>query len=157
MPGINKVKFEQFRKGEIKFTQVLNLDANQVASLLLCGHNFFSHGRMEEAKKIFEGLTLLDPNISYVHCILGAIYQHLEKYDVAILRYSRAIELFPQDILSLTNRAEIYLNQGKFQEAAQDLTKAIELDPENNNPSAKRARLLAAITAEALLSAKGKR
>lgn len=109
---------------------------------------------MEGAKNIFEGLTLLDPNNPYINCILGAIYQRMEKYDVAILRYTRAIELFPQDIISMTNRAEIYLKQGKFLEAAQDLKKVIQLDPEKKDASANRARLLAAITAESLRQVK---
>lgn len=154
MPGVNKNKLEQFRKGEIRFTQIFNLDGNQIASLLLCGHNFFSQGRLEGAKNIFEGLTLLDPNNPYINCILGAIYQRMEKYDVAILRYTRAIELFPQDLISMTNRAEIYLKQGKFLEAAQDLKKVIQLDPEKKDASANRARLLAAITAESLRQVK---
>jgi Flp pilus assembly protein TadD len=150
MPGVNKQKLEQFGKGELKFTQIFNFDAYQVASLMVCGHNFFSQGRLEEAKKIFDGLAVLDPNNPYINNILGAIHQGLEQYDIAVLRYTRAIELFPNDIVSLTNRAEIYLNQGKFLEASDDLKKAIQLDPERKNPSANRARLLAALTAESL-------
>lgn len=156
MPGVNKNKLEQFQKGELRFTQIFNFDGSQIASLLLCGHNFYSQGRLEEAKSIYEGLNVLDPNIPYVNSILGAIYQRMKMDDVAILRYTRAIELFPQDLLSLTNRAEIYLNQGEFLKAAEDLKKVIELDPKNKNASAKRARLLAAITTESLLLAKGK-
>jgi Flp pilus assembly protein TadD len=150
MPGVNKQKLEQFGKGQLRFTQIFNFDAQQIASLLVCGHNFFSQGKLQEAQRIFDGLAILDPNNSYINNILGAIYQRLEQYDAAILRYSRAIELFPQDIVSLTNRAEIYLNQGKFVEASKDLKKVIELDPERKNRSANRARLLVALTTESL-------
>ncbi|MCI0446673.1 type III secretion protein [bacterium] len=152
MPAIEKNKLDQFRKGQIRFTQLFQFHGNQIASLLLCGYNFFNHGRLQEAKNIFEGLSLLDPNIPYVSCVLGAIYQRLEKIDLAILHYNHAIALFPQDIVALTNRAEIYLGQGKFLEAADDLKKVIELDRENKNPSANRARMLAAITSESLQS-----
>ncbi len=150
MPAIEKNKLDQFRKGQIRFTQLFQFHGNQIASLLLCGYNFFNHGRLQEAKSIFEGLSLLDPDIPYVNCMLGAIYQRLGKSDLAILRYNHAITLFPQDVVALTNRAEIYLSQGKFLEAADDLKKVIELDPENKNPSANRARMLAAITSESL-------
>jgi Flp pilus assembly protein TadD len=156
MPGVNKQKLEQFGKGELRFTQIFNFDPDQIASLLICGHNFFSEGRLEEAKRIFEGLAVLDPNNPYINNILGAIYQGLEQYDIAVLRFTRALELFPQDIVSLTNRAEIYLNQGKFLEASEDLRKAIALDPERKNPSANRARLLAALTTESLEEVKQK-
>jgi Flp pilus assembly protein TadD len=150
MASIEKNKLDQFRKGQIKFTQLFQFHGNQIASLLLCGYNFFNHGRLQEAKNIFEGLSLLDPDIPYVNCILGAIYQRLGKSDLAVLRYSQAITLFPQDIVALTNRAEIYLSEGKFLDAADDLKKVIELDPDSKNPSANRARLLAAITARSL-------
>ena len=154
MPAIEKNKLDQFRQGQIRFTQLFQFHGNQIASLLLCGYNFFNHGRLQEAKNIFEGLSLLDPNIPYVSCVLGAIYQRLEKIDLAIRYYNHAITLFPQDIVALTNRAEIYLSQGKFLEAADDLKKVIKLDPENQNPSANRARMLVAITSESLQSIK---
>jgi len=150
MPSIEKNKLDQFRKGQIRFTQLFQFHGNQIASLLLCGYNFFNYGRLQEAKNIFEGLSLLDPDIPYVNCILGAIYQRLGKIDLAVLRYSQAITLFPQDIVALTNRAEIYLSEGKFLDAAIDLKKVIELDPENKNPTANRARMLAAITSQSL-------
>lgn len=150
MPSIEKNKLDQFRKGQIKFTQLFQFHGNQIASLLLCGYNFFNHGRLQEAKNIFEGLSILDPDIPYVNCILGAIYQRLGKTDQAVLRYSQAITLFPQDIVALTNRAEIYLSEGKFLEAAIDLKKVIELDHENKNSTANRARMLAAITSQSL-------
>lgn len=150
MPAIEKNKLDQFRKGEIKFTQLFHFQGKQIASILQCGYNFFTQGRLQEAKSIFEGLSLLDPDTPYVNCVLGAIYQRLGKNDLAIVRYSHAIKLFPHDIVALTNRAEIYLSEGKFVEAAADLKKVIELDPENKNVSANRARLLAAITSESL-------
>ena len=114
MPNVDKEKLKQFQKGELKFTELFGLDLSQIASLLLCGHNFFLEGKLEEAKNIFEGIAVLDPNIPYPHTALGAIYQKMENFEMAILRYSRAIELFPEDIIALTNRAEIYLNLENF-------------------------------------------
>lgn len=156
MAKIDKDKLDKFRKGELKFSQLFDLNANQVASLLLCGHNFLSQGHWEDAKNIFEGVALLDPKNPYVHTMLGAIYQKMAKFDLAILRYTRAIELFPDDINALTNRGEIYLNLGRFTEAANDLKAAIALDPDKKVPLANRARLLAVMTAESLRLAKEK-
>ena len=156
MPGVDKTKLEKFRRGEGRFVQIFNIDAKQVASLIVVGHNFFAQGKLQEAKDIFEGLAVLDPNNPYLHSMLGAICQQMQQYDVAILRYSRALELFPQDINALTNRGEIYLNLGKFQDAAKDLKTAIDLDPRKKHPSANRARLLAAMATESLKVAKEK-
>jgi Flp pilus assembly protein TadD len=156
MPTVDKDKLQKFRAGEIRFSQIFGLKANHIASLLLCGHNFFSQGRMEEARTIFEGLAVLDPTNPYVHTMLGAMHQHAKRNEAAILRYNRAIELFPEDLTARTNRAEVHLSMGKFVDAANDLKKVIELDPERKNPATQRARLLAAMTAESLRLAKAK-
>ncbi|MCI0606384.1 tetratricopeptide repeat protein [bacterium] len=94
MPGIDKSKLESFRAGKLKFVQIFNIDAKQIASLLLVGHNFFLEGRLQQAKAIFKGLAVLDPKNPYVQNILGAIYQQAEQYDKAVLHYSLALELF---------------------------------------------------------------
>jgi Flp pilus assembly protein TadD len=154
MPGIEKAKLDKFRKGELKFVQIFNIDAKQIASILTAGYNFFTQRRFKEAGAIFEGMALLDPKNPYVNNLLGAIYQQTLQYDKAILRYSIALENFPADIGALTNRGEIYLTLGKFQEASNDLRKAIELDPRKKHPSANRARLLAGVIAELLVSMK---
>jgi tetratricopeptide (TPR) repeat protein len=150
MAGIDKTKLEQYRKGELKFTQIFELNGARMAAVLACGHNFFSEGRLEDARKIFEGLAVIDPMFPYIHTMLGAIYQKLEKYDVAVLRYSMALELDPNDIHALTNRAEIYLMMGKFLEAAEDLKKVLGIDSTQKSPASKRARMLSALAAEAL-------
>jgi tetratricopeptide (TPR) repeat protein len=156
MPSIDKTKLDKFRKGELRFTQIFGLDANHIASLLLCGHNFLMQGRLDDAKKIFEGLTVLDPDDPYLHTALGSIYQQQNNYEVAIQQYSRALQLFPEDISALTNRGEIHLTLGRFEEAAADLKKAIQLDPHRKKSSSNRARFLACITTETLRSTKQK-
>ena len=150
MPGIDKAKLERYRKGELKFMQIFNLNATQMASVMVCAHNFFREGRLEEAKKIFEGLEVMEPNHPYIHTMLGAIFQRMESYDRAITHYNHALKLHPQDIYALTNRAEIHLKLGKFTEAATDLKKAIELDGGKKNSAARRARLLSIIATESL-------
>ena len=147
---ITNENIEKVKKGEMKFSELLNLDSKKIAALLLMGHTYYAQGQLEEAKKVFEGLAVLDGKNAYVHGILGSIYQQEEKFDLAIARYTMALSNFPQDINSLANRGEVFLRLGKFKEAADDLKKAIEFDPEKKHPSANRARMLIAITQEAL-------
>ena len=150
MAGIDKTKLERYRKGELKFTQIFELSAGQMAAVLACGHNFFSEGRLEEARRIFEGLAVLDPNHPYLHTMLGAIHQRMEQYEKAVVRYTVALKLYPNDIHALTNRGEIYLMLGKFLEAAGDLKKVLDLDLREKNPLANRARMLSVLAADAL-------
>jgi Tfp pilus assembly protein PilF len=156
MATISKETIHEVEEGKIQPTQALGIDEKQVAAVLMAGHTLYSEGHFEDAKKLFEGLAALDSTNPYVHGILGAIYQKQEKYDVAVARYSMALSLYPKDINSLTNRGEIFLKCGKFSEAANDFKAAIDLDPDRKSPAANRARLLVALTAEALKIAKEK-
>ena len=49
--------------------------------------------------------------------MLGAIHQRMRQFDIALLRYDPALQIHPEDLYALTNRAEIYLLMGKFSEA----------------------------------------
>jgi Flp pilus assembly protein TadD len=156
MPKIDRKTFEKWQKGEIKLATLFGVESRQLAGLLITGYNLFTEGHLEEARTIFEGITILDNKNAYAFSILGAIYQRLEQYDLAVTRYNQALELYPEDISALTNRGEVFLKQGRFDEAAADLRKAISLDPAKEHPSANRARLLVSLTTEALKTAKEK-
>lgn len=56
----------------------------------------------------------------------------------------------PNDASSLTNRGEILLKPGRFHDAAEDLKKAIALDPRKKDPAANRARLLIGVVRDAM-------
>jgi tetratricopeptide (TPR) repeat protein len=139
-----------------KMIDVLGINTRKIAALLVTGHRMYMQGRLNQARKIFEGLVALDSSSHYVHGILGSIYQKQKQYDLALVHYNNAIALFPDDINSLTNRGEIFVQFGKFQEAANDFKKAIALDPDRKDPAANRARLLVSLAQEAIALAKQK-
>ncbi|MCI0412916.1 tetratricopeptide repeat protein [bacterium] len=154
MAKLDKQKVEKFRKGELTFAQLFDINAKQVASLLVTGHQWFEQGRLKDARNIFEGLALLDARNPYVHGILGAINQKEEKYEAAIEWYDMALNIFEKDVNLLTNRGEVCLKLGAFEQAAKDFKKATELDPGKKHPAANRARMLILMTQEALKLAK---
>jgi Flp pilus assembly protein TadD len=156
MPIAGKDKLEKFQKGDLNFRDMVGFDAKQEAALLLTAHSLLTNGRLEDARKIFEGLAVLDATNPYVHGILGSIYQKQGKHLMAVAHYTLALNLFPEDKHSLLNRGEIFLKLGKFVEAAADLKKIIALDPDQKNPAANRARLLVGLTQDALALTKQK-
>ncbi len=123
--------------------QVLGIHAKHVAAILKTGHALFEHNKLEDAKNIFEGMSVLDGSNPYIHGMLGAIYQKQEKYELALEHYNAALRVNPDDIHALTNRGEIALKLGRLQEAASDFKAAMDLDPARKHPAANRARLLA--------------
>jgi tetratricopeptide (TPR) repeat protein len=146
----------QTANADLKLTQRLGMNSRQEAALLQMGFRFYQQGRFDDAKNIFEGLALLDEKNAYVHGILGSLYQREDKVEAAITSYNAAILLFDEDIDSRTNRGELFLKLGKFQEAAEDFAIVLRLDPQRKNRSANRARLLIAITQDALKLGKEK-
>ena len=150
MAQLDKGKLEKYRKGELKFMQIFGITGKQWASVITCGYNFYNEGKLEEARKIFEGLSVLDSKAVFIQTILGAIYQRMKQFDTALLRYDLALQIHPEDLYALTNRAEIYLLIGKFLEASMDLKKVLQLDAAKKHPATHRANMLSIIAANAL-------
>src|SRR5262249_2636053 len=127
MPKLDAEKLQKIARGEIKATEVMDVNADQVAAVLSVGHMLYENGKLEEAKRIFDGLLLLDTKNPFLHAMLGSIYQKQQRFQFAYRHYTRAVDIFPQDIASLLNRGEILLRFGKFQEAAADFKAAMDL------------------------------
>ncbi len=49
---ITNEDIEKVKKGEMKFSELLNLDSKKIAALLLMGHTYYAQGQLEEAKKV---------------------------------------------------------------------------------------------------------
>ena len=106
------------------------------------GFNQFQQGQYDSAERIFKGLTVIDPENYYYHQMLGATFQRKEKFPEAILEYSIAADLNVKDIVSVTNRGEVYFKLGIFELANVDFDRSIGMDPKNEDKWANRARML---------------
>jgi protein O-GlcNAc transferase len=144
------------KNGSSKLIDAIGANATEQAALLLMGHRFFEQGKLNEARKIFSGLAVLDGSNPYVYGMLGAIFQKQQRYELAVSCYNKSLELFPEDINSLVNRGETLLKLGNFMEAARDLKDSIELDKEQEHPAANRARLLVLLVQDAIAIAEEK-
>jgi len=148
-------KIIQYVQGKITLAELEGLDEEQLYTIAEIGYVLMEEGKLEDARKIYEGLIEMSPDNYYFHSVLGAIYQHQRKFDSALEEYQRAIKLNPDDIPSMVNSAEILLHTGKLIESSGLLKKAIELDRTGNDPWAMRARALVVIVGN-ILKEKGK-
>ena len=124
------------------FNQYLELSKNQLAAIAALGFRFYEQGSLSDARTIFDGLIVLDPNLYYGHAGLGAIALRDEKLDDAVRHLTRAAELQPEDPAVHANLGEALLRQAKFTEAATEFEQALSLDPNQRNPGANRARAI---------------
>lgn len=127
---------------------VFNLSDVELTSLMMIGYDLFNQGKYEDSRVIFQGLEALGHDDPFVFTALGTIAARKNELDVAQEYFNRAIDGDPEDMVALTNRAEIFLKKNCFEEAASDLQKAIELDPDEESTLSSRARVLAMVTRE---------
>jgi tetratricopeptide (TPR) repeat protein len=119
------------------------LERRQLDSIAALGFNLYQQGRMAEAEAIFEGLILVDDSF-YGYAGMGALELTKDppRLDRAATNLRRAIELNPADPTVHANLGEALLRQGKFQDAAAEFERALDLDPHGVDAGANRARAI---------------
>ncbi len=135
-------KIKDYIDGKIGWAELFNFTPQMLYQMAEFGYTQFKVGRYQDAERIFKVLTVLDWNNHYYHSMMGTILQRQKRYGEAIAEYSQAIELFAQDVVSHTNRGEIFMLHGLLDEAEADLKRAVEADPKGENRWANRARML---------------
>ena len=131
-----------FLEDKVSIAELKGVSREQLYQLSEAGFVKFKHGRLDEAEKIFQGLTLLDHRNAYFHAMMGAIHQKKDRPIEAIMEYSHALKLSKKDISTYVNRGEIYLRYKNYRKAAEDFRNAILLDMSGINLWANRARSL---------------
>jgi tetratricopeptide (TPR) repeat protein len=121
---------------------VFKLTPQELGGIAEEGYLHFKNGRYPTARKVFQGLSIIEPENYYHHSMLGAISQREQKWAEAILEYSISLDMYPEDIATYTNRGECYLRLGFTEEARSDLENAVSRDSNKKNSWANRARLL---------------
>jgi tetratricopeptide (TPR) repeat protein len=83
----------------------------------------------EKAKQLHDDVSALKQkysSASHVRC--GLAFYDEDEYDKAIAEYTEALNLYPNNAAAYCNRGESYRMKKQYDEAIQDLEKAISLD-----------------------------
>lgn len=90
-------------------------------------------GRLADAKKYLttaiESGFLSDKNLGIAHNARGIAREISKELDGALADFERAVELLPDDAISLRNRGRLLAAKRDFKRAFKDLDRAIELNP----------------------------
>ena len=124
----------------------------QFQAIAALAFNYYQQGKLKEAETIFSGLQLLNPNLYYSYAGLGAVAMAKKPADLdkAQANLSKAAQLNPADPSVQANLGEVLLRRAKFDEAAKYFKRALELDPQQKDPGANRARaIISGLTAVA--------
>lgn len=131
-----------FSQRKISFAAITRLDPKKIRQVSEMGFVKLRHGRYDEARKIFEVLTLVDHKNYFHHLALAGAYQKLKRYVDAIFQYTEALKFAPDDLNALVNRGEVYLRYKSYRKAAEDFRQAILADATGKDRFANRARSL---------------
>lgn len=125
-------------------TPTLTLTEQQTAAIAALGYNLYEQGKMSEATTVFNGLVAIDPGNYIGYAGLGAVALASEppQLDLAVANLREAARLNSKDPTVQANLGEALLRQAKFEEAAAAFEKALELDPEEEDAGANRARAI---------------
>lgn len=137
-----KKESEKLLSGDLSWADLSQYTPDKLLKIAEVGYGQFKLGKYDSAERIFKGLTVIDPGNYYYHQLLGATFQRKEQSPEAIVEYSVAVDLNPNDLVSLTNRGEIYFKQGIYELANADFDRVIGLDPKDEDRWANRARML---------------
>lgn len=135
-------KVMDFIKGKLSWAELFDFTPEMLFQMAEHGLTQFKVGRYGDAERVFKVLTILDWENAYYHSVMGSILQRQKRYGEAIAEYDQALELMPDDITSLTNRGEVYMQHGLVDEARSDFEHAVKLDPGGEDRWANRARIL---------------
>jgi predicted Zn-dependent protease len=117
---------EKFIMGEITWAQLMGLSRDEAFSIAGYGFKLYQEARYHDARTVFEGLVLANPYESYFHNMLGAVYLQHDMKDEALSQFTRAVECDEEALYPRINRGEMYLQQGRFEEALDDLAAAVK-------------------------------
>jgi len=146
-------RVEKFVMGDLTLGQLYGITIEEAYSIAEIGYTMMEQGRLKDAQTVFQGLVISNPYDGYFHAVLGSIYQKLGMVEGAIEEYTLSLGLDPANVEAYVNRGELMISKGNFVQAAGDFKRAIDLDPDGENPVANRARALASIVAAALSKA----
>lgn len=125
-----------------KFPVGVEVSVEDFQSIGEIGAMYYEQGNLEKAETIFEGLVELKPESGAAHSALGGLLTYKREDEKAMRHLTKAIELDDGQIAPFVNRGEVYLRQSEFDLAVADLKRAIELDPQEKDAGANRARAM---------------
>jgi Flp pilus assembly protein TadD len=128
-----------FLQGEMTLAELYALSHDELYEIAEQGQRFLDAERVDDAEKLFDGLTALDPYNADFHAALGAIQQLNGDKEGARREYDRAVQLNEGHVAARTNRAELNIEAGAYAEALEDLRAVAVIDPNGNDAHSSRA------------------
>lgn len=118
---------QKWLDGQMSLGAAASWDKDEIRIISEVAYSLAQQGRNLEAVVLFEGLLAIAPATAYFQAALGALFLRMKNFPKAIEHLDAALNLEPNDILSLVNRGEAQLKNDKITESRKDLEKALQI------------------------------
>ncbi len=116
---------------EARCLQVLSAHHHYPGALVVLGQVLYAQGRHEEAVRVFNALTLMQPDVPEHWQNLGTALRPTGRHDQAIAAFDRALRLAPPSAPLLYNLGVLQMERCDYDAAYLALRDAVRLSPEN--------------------------
>ena len=126
----------QMRKwldGQITLGAAADWNKDEIRIISEIAYALAQQGRNREAIVMFEGLLAIAPATAYFQAALGALHLRLKEFASAVEYLNAALEIEPNDIVSLVNRGEALMRTGDTDQAREDFTRVVQLAAAQTN------------------------
>jgi tetratricopeptide (TPR) repeat protein len=106
---------------------------NNYLCLKNCAYSYENKGDYLSALKILDILLSINEKDSLILCYYGEILCNMTQYSKAVLYFTKANTIDPENIHNLNKRAIAYYILQEYDKALSDLDKIIKLDPLNSS------------------------
>lgn len=117
---------QKWLAGQMSLGAAANWEKDEIRIISEVAYSLAQQGRNLEAVVLFEGLLAVAPATGYFQAALGALFLRLKNFPKAIEHLDTALEIEPDDVVSLVNRGEAKLRAGRLDAARVDLEAATQ-------------------------------
>ena len=114
---------------EIGYTSVSESTLSELEDLFQKANSLVNAGDIEDAKKCFEELISLKPDLFEPLINLGNVYFNEHEYDKALDYYLKAVELKPSHFICYQNIGNTFARTENYKEAYEAYKKALAIKP----------------------------
>src|ERR1700731_3311286 len=107
----------QFAAAEVKCLQVLGAHHHHPGALQVLGQVLHLQGRHEDAVRVFNALTLMEPAVAGHWQNLGSAIRPTKRYAQAIAAYERALQLAPPSAALLYSLGVLQMDRCDYRAA----------------------------------------
>ncbi|MBL8949404.1 MAG: SycD/LcrH family type III secretion system chaperone [Myxococcaceae bacterium] len=136
---------QKWADGKATLKDVRRYSDEELFSISRMAYYFFYQGKLDEARKLFQGLYAVNPLDAYVAKALGVVEHAAGNPQGAMAAFDVALKIAPQDALAYVGRAEVKIALGQRAQAVDDLKRAQQLCRDNADLKAKVSAMLAGL------------